>query len=272
MATPIFYLHIQSQGCTAEIRLNDAPMFTVLREHPQRALPTISEWVIDGDNLLVVHVHEITPDTAPHLRVALCQASLGDLPESGTTIELAVIEWPPLPVPVPAGDLQVAVELPGLPLTLSEPVVVTHPWGPWSWTDAPPFPLDARTTAALVDYLRDLHATLAAGSVDTLLAESSIKFNEVAPAYDLTPNDGRLRVQQAWQGLTSHADWQLAAFDEADLDLRLHCGGRLVEPTTHEGLPIFRQAVAIDGELWSLAIFIGRTNWEYVVGELTILR
>jgi hypothetical protein len=267
MAKPIFYLHIQSQGCTGGIWLNDAPMFAVGREEAQRALPTISEWVVNGENVLTVQISEVGED--PRIRVALCEAELGDVPEPGREVELIVIEWPPMVVDV---DVEVEVELPGLPLVLSDAGVATHPWGQWAWEDAPPFDPDSRTTAAVIGYVRELHATLAAGSVDRLIAESQFKFREVAPAYELSAADAELRIRQAWEGLTGHADWELAAFDEGDLDLRLHCGGRLVEPTTLEGAPVIRQAVAIEGEVWSLSIFIGRTHWGQLVGELAIFR
>ncbi len=270
MSTPIFYLHVRSQGCTAEIRLNDAPMLVVAREHQQEAFPTISEWVIDGSNVLDVYLHELGDE--PRIRVALCQANLGDVPEPGQELELIVIEWPPIPAPPIEGELPVEPELPALPLALREVGAATHPFGHWSWEDAPPFASDPRTAADVLDYVRDLHARIAAGSIDALISESRIKFDEVAPAYAMTVADAQLRLRQAWQGLTSHADFRLAPLDEADLDLRLHCGGRLVEPTTRDGRPILRQAVAIDDELWSLPIFIARTHWEYTAGQLTIMR
>jgi hypothetical protein len=263
MATPIFYLNIVAEGCTAEIRLNDAPMYTLLREDPARARPTISEWVIDsengGENWLSVQLVELDPNA--QLRVALCQAKLGDIPVPGSELELAVIEWP-----------QPGSVTPELPLPLNVAVMATHPWGRWSWQDAPPFAVDARSTAAVIDYIRDLHATLAAGSVDALIAHSRVKFAEVAPAYELTPADAQLRIRQAWQGLTSHGEWEIAEWNVEDLDLRLHCGGRLVEPTTLAGEPILRQARPIDGESWSLPIFIARTHWDITTGHLTIVR
>jgi hypothetical protein len=262
MGTPIFYLNIVAQGCTAEVRLNDAPMYTLLREEPARARPTISEWVIDGENWLSVQIVELDPGA--QLRVALCQAKLGDVPVPGSELELAVIEWP---VPGSVGG-----ELPALPLPLDVPVMAAHPWGRWSWQDAPPFAVDARSTAAVIDYIRDLHATLAAGSVDALIAQSKVKFDEVAPAYELTPADAELRIRQAWQGLTSHGEWEFAEWNLEDLDLRLHCGGRLVEPTTLAGEPILRQARPIEGESWSLPIFIARTHWTIITGQLTIVR
>ena len=264
MSTPIFYLNIVAQGCSAEVRLNDAPMFTWLREEPPRGRPTVSEWVIVGENWLSVQIVETDQlGMDARLRVALCQAKLGDVPVPGQELELAVIEWPDPTQP----DL--ATEL---PLLLNAAAMATHPWGRWWWQDSPPFAVDARTTSAVIDYVRDLHATLAAGSVDTLLAHSRVKFDEVAPAYELTNADAEQRVRHAWQGLNSHSDFRLAEFDVENLDLRLHCDGRLVEPITLAGEPILRQAVPIDGESWSLPIFVARTNWDRTAGQLTIVR
>lgn len=270
--TPIFYARIESRACTAEIRLNDAPIFVVVREHEQEGLPTISEWVIDGENLLEVHVHAIGDD--PRLRVSLCQARLGDVPERGAELELALIEWPPLPVPPTPGldDLPVEPEPPALPLRLEAPCLAAHPWGEWLWQAAPPFAYDAQTSTAIFDYLRDLHASLAAGSIDALIQASQIKFDEVAPAYAMTPADAELRVQRAWIGMHTIPGWQLAPFDDQDVELRLHCGGRIVEPTTRDGQPLIRQLEAIDDEQWSLPIFLGRTNWGFVAGAIAIMR
>src|SRR5262249_38744887 len=144
--TPIFYLNIVAESCTAEVRLNDAPMFTWLREDPARGRPTVSEWVIAGENWLTVQIVEVDLDA--RLRVALCQAKLGDVPVPGQEIELAVIEWPD---PLQPG---IAVEL---PLVLNAAAMATHPWGRWWWQDSPPFAVDARTTSAVIDYVRDLH-------------------------------------------------------------------------------------------------------------------
>jgi hypothetical protein len=262
MATlPIFYLNIVAQGCTAEVRLNDAPMFTWLRENPTRARPTVSEWVIVGENWLTVQVVEADADA--RLRVALCQAKLGDVPVPGQELELAVVEWPDPIEPAAAVEL---------PVMLNAAAVAQHPWGRWSWQDSPPFAVDARSTEAVIDYIQALHATLAAGSVDAWIAHSRIKFDEVAPAYELTAADAELRIRQAWAGLTSHSDWELAEWNVEDLDLRLHCDGRLVEPTTLAGEPVLRQARPIDGESWSLPIFIARTHWDITAGHLTIVR
>lgn len=259
MSTPIFYLHVRTRGCTAEIRLNDAPMFAVAAEAAQLAFPTVSEWVVDGENTLSIDVFEIKEGAQLH--VALCESTIGAVPEPGHELERIVIDWA-------AGD----AALPVVPFTLREVGPANHPWGLWSWQGSPEFNADLQTTADVIDYVRSLHAELARGSIDALVDHSAVKFEEVAPAYEMSIPEAEQRLRGAWAGLSAEPGWRLAPFDEADVELRLHCDGRLVEPTTLAGEPILRQAQAIDGERWSLPIFIARTNWEYTAGQLTIVR
>lgn len=263
---PIFYLSVRTRGCTAEIRLNDAPMFVVAAEAAQQAFPTVSEWVIAGENVLSVDVVELDPDVdgGPLIHVALCEATIGAVPEPGRERELIVIDWPPaLP------------EAPIVPMSLREVGVASHPWGEWAWQRSPEFAADLRTTADVIDYVRSLHAELAGGRIDGIMAivdHSAVKLDEVAPAYAMTVAEAQQRIRGVWASLTALPGWRLAPFDEADIELRLHCDGRLVEPTTLAGEPILRQARPIDGESWSLPIFLARTNWEYTAGQLTIVR
>lgn len=259
---PIFYVHVRSRGCTAEIRLNDAPIFAVSRAAAQQAFPTVSEWVIAGENVLSVDVLEIDPDPGkgPSLRVALCESTIGVVPEPGFERELIVIEWPTGPEP------------PVAPMSSSEVGLAAHPWGEWAWQVAPEFAADLQTTADVVAYVQSLHGELAAGRIDALVDHSAVKFDEVAPAYAMSLAEAQQRLRGVWAALNSTPGWRLAPFDEQDIELRLHCDGRLVEPTTLAGEPIFRQLRAIDGERWSLPIFIARTNWEYTADQLTIVR
>lgn len=258
-STPIFYLHVHTRGCTAEIRLNDAPMFAITAEAATLAFPTVSEWVIAGENTLSVDVYEI--EEGARLHVALCEATIGAVPEPGNEVELIVIDWPPVEAPPPV-----------VPFNLREVGIARHPWGVWSWQRSPEFNADLQTTVDVIDYVRLVHAELARGNIGALVGQSAIKFAEVAPAYAMSTAEAEQRLRGTWAGLTAEPGWRLAPFDEADIELRLHCDGRLVEPTTLAGEPILRQAVAIDGERWSMPIFVARTNWEYTAGQLTIVR
>jgi hypothetical protein len=265
VSTPVFYVHVQGRGCQAEIRLNDAPVIELSRDYPQHAFPTISEWVVNGENLLSVHVEQA--DEGAQLRVTLCQATLGDVPEPGSEIELAIIEWPP---PLLGDVAEIAV--PVMPPELRAVGFAKHPWAPWYWESAPPFTADRRSVADLITWIRDLHATLGAGQIDPLAANSRFKFSEVAPAYDMSAAEAQTRLTKTWAHISAQPGWQLAAFDEADVDLRVRCGGRLIEPCTRDGLPIIRQALPLGGDHWSMPIFIARTNREYVASYLAIVR
>ncbi|KIG19034.1 hypothetical protein DB30_05938 [Enhygromyxa salina] len=271
MSTPIFYLHVEARGVQAEVRLNDAPIIELFVEYPQHAFPTISEWVINGENVLSVHVQQA--DETAQLRITLCQASLGDIPEPGSEVELAIVEWPP---PLPAGATEVAEvaapPMPPMPPILRAVGFATHSWAPWYWQSAPPFTADRRSVAELITWLRDLHATLAAGQIDPLAANSQFKFSEVAPVYDMTTAEAQTRLTQTWAHISAQPGWEIAAFDEADVDLRVRCDGRLIEPCTRDGLPLIRQIRPVGGDRWSMPIFVGRTHRDYVAGYLAIVR
>ncbi|PRQ08049.1 hypothetical protein [Enhygromyxa salina] len=270
MSKPIFYLHVEARGVQAEVRLNDAPILELSLEYPQHAFPTISEWVINGENLLSVHVEQA--DESAQLRITLCQASLGDIPEPGSEIELAIVEWPP-PLLAAVGEIaEPPTPPPPMPPVLSAVGFAAHAWAPWYWQSAPPFTADRRSVAELTTWLRDLHATLAAGQIDPLAANSRFKFSEVAPIYDMTSADAQTRLTQTWAHISAQTGWELAPFDEADLDLRVRCDGRLIEPCTRDGLPIIRQVRPVGGDRWSMPIFVARTNRDYVAGYLAIVR
>ena len=260
---PMFLVHVQSADVAGEVQLNGAPILPLWTHVNQDGYPSASEWVVDGENTLSVHVTDSGEN--PRLHVAVCRATIGDDPLDASRNQVLTLDWPP-----PAALADVAA--PALPPVISVSGPIQHGWGQWSWQRSPPFSNDRRTIDALVSYVRDLHASLAGGSIDTLVAHSRVVYDEVAPIYDFEPSDGPDRLSRVWSYLNSRAGFELAEFDEKDLDLRVRCGGQLIEPRTLDGAPIIRQEREIDGELWSMPIFIARTNWEYVAGELTIVR
>jgi hypothetical protein len=285
MATPCFYLNVTIRGYDAEVFLNGAPILSAVRAYSCIALPPVSEWVVEGENVLSVVVEggdhidpppedgsedgEQTtapppprPGEEPLLRVALCRGELGEIVEPGQENELVALEW----VPPPRGADEPPLELPH-----EEHVTIdlSHPWGTWAWESAPAFDFETDPTAVLdiIRFLADLHAALAAGRLDPLLDASRVKFDEVAPCYDMDPGQARARLGAAWPEITKPAGWQLAPFDESDLDLRLCCGGRVIEPRTLFGEPVLRQAEELDEQRWTMPLFVA-----HVGGQLAIVR
>ncbi len=289
MATPCFYLNVTIRGYDAEVFVNGAPILGSARSYPCIALPPVSEWIVQGENVLSVTIHggdhiDPPPDVEgdedgdtipppapaapagegepPMLRVALCRGDIGEMVEPGQESELLGLEWEPPPQ---------SEDEPPLELPHEEQVTVdlAHPWGTWAWESAPAFDFEAEPEAVLdvVQFLADLHGAVAAGRLDSLLDASQVKFDEVAPCYEMDAGQARARLGAAWPEITKPAGWQLADFDESDLDLRLCCGGRVIEPRTLGGEPVLRQAFELEEQRWTMPLYVARID-----GRLAIVR
>lgn len=263
MATQVFYIKLEAEDCAAQIELNEAPMVASQVDAPTVAYPTVSEWVIDGDNQLAATITELGP--SPKLRAALCVGAMGTVPEVDQ--ELLVVE-----LRVPGGEEEAALTASAdAPIELEERGALSQPWGQWYWEDSPIFSLDRRATAEILDFLQTLHGQLAAGDTSGLIAASQRKFDEVAPCYDMSVAEAQARIEQGYAHIHGQPGFRLADFEVDDVELKLRCGGRLLEPTTREGAPLIRQARPIDGQSWALPLFLARMHWE-VSSELAVLR
>ncbi len=290
MGAPCFYLHVAIRGYDAEVFLNGAPILATARSYMLDALPTVSEWIVQGENVLSVVIHggdhidpppeegEDTSDTIrppgeddeppdqepepPFLRVDICRGELDDLVEPGQENVLLRLEWTP---PPPPAEGEEGLELPH---ETRESVELEHPWGRWSWEGAPVLDVDEPELWAEVSkFVEDLRDAIDRGRLEPLLDASQIKFDEVAPAYGLTPEDARARLGAAWPEITKAGGWRLASFDDTDLELRSCCEGRVIEPRTVYGEPVLRQAQRLEQQRWLLPIYIARID-----GQLRIVR
>lgn len=298
MTTPCFYLNFVIRGYDAEIFMNGAPITTASRTHQCMTAIPVSEWMVQGDNTLSVTVHgglptdphvaeaerrarvaagEEEPESAaiapaeapdpleaPTLQVALCEGLVGELVEPGAERELFRLEWSPPPVPSSEDEAPLA-----LPHHIETSGAVQHPWGSWQWESAPAFDLDADPGIVIdvLDFLRTLHDALGNNDLDTLVQAAPLSYDEVAPCYDFDPADARGRLAQAWPKITEPDEFELAEFDEGDLELRSCCGGRVLEPRSFSGAPFLRQSKAIDGVQWGMPIFLAKID-----GTLQIVR
>lgn len=299
MATPCYYLNVTIRSYDAEVFLNGAPIVRAFREFPRVALLPVSEWLVQGENRLSVTIlgadhlpapvaseehegaeqrvpSEAGPPTEPPrpptegedaapplLRVALCVGDLGELVEPGRERELLVLEWTP---PPPPGEGEPPLSF---PLEAQETLTLSHPWGIWSWEQAPRFDFEEDPTIVLdvTDFVAELHAAMAQGQLATVIGRSVPKYDEVAPCYDMDPADARERLVLAWLEISAPPGFRLADFDPADVDLRLCCDARVIEPRTLTGEPILRQALPIDDTSWEMPLYIARID-----GQLTVVR
>lgn len=249
------YLNVSIHGYAGELFVNGAPILRTPVDAPYTATPTISEWLIDGDNELALRVDAIAPASAifdplspRRLIVQRCQGPLDEIVPPGQDVVLDALTYAPRP-----GD-----PAPALPLRLTHRFRAS-PGRTWAWCSAPVLSLDAATTRELRMFLEAVHADLSDGDIDGLLSRQRIKLAEVAPLYGADPRHVRDELARQFAALSAGGAWTVAPLRDADLELRLCCGGRVVEPRTRDGRPLLRGHAA-DATDWSLPTFVARIN------------
>lgn len=294
MSQTVYYLDIKIIGYEAEIFLNGAPLLPAVTSYPCIAYPTVSEWVVNGDNELKVVIHDAphikwaeeeaaegeaegeageggadsppaegagaaAEGDEPVLRVLLLSGQLGEIPEPKEEDELMRIDW----VPPEAYD----DEPPTRPIEITARAAIQHDLGVWSWQTAAELQLDDATRAELMQVLQSVHGPLSQGSGGPLADASELKLREVAPCYGYGPDEAKGEMLETLSYLTADSAFSLRALDPAQVELRLCCGGRVVEPRFSDGRPILQATAPIEEALWSMPIFLARLD-----GQLTIVR
>lgn len=249
------YLNVSIHGYGCELFVNGAPILEVPVGAPLTATPTVSEWLVVGDNEVVVRVDRIAPANATldprsprRLIVERCEGPLGAIVPPGEDLVRDALVY----APDPGGPA------PTLPLRLVHRFRL--PAGPrWAWETAPVLALDATEVGELRLFLEALHADLVEGDIDGVVSRMRIKFAELAPRYGSDPEAARAGMYQHFADLAEGGAWTVAPLRLEELELRRCCGGRLVEPRTREGLPVLR-GMASGGRRWRLPLFIGRVG------------
>ncbi|MFK7985131.1 MAG: hypothetical protein AB8I08_03795 [Sandaracinaceae bacterium] len=306
MTTPCYYLNVTIRGYSGELLLNGAPMVAFVPDYQAVLVRPVSEWVLQGENVLSVRVdggalcephneeRERRERRAAGEEVEEPQELVApdeDLSDNtaehdldGPVLRVALCEGIVGEMVEPGDERELFVldwepppvprtEEEGNPLvfphTVSERGSLNHPWGTWAWESAEAFDLeqDPGTLVDILDFLRGIHDALSANQVQPLIDASRVNYQEVGPCYEIDPADATDRMKQGWPKISEPDDFALATFDETDLDLRPCCGGRLLEARSFGGKPFLRQAEAIDGVTWSMPLFIGKVD-----GALAVVR
>lgn len=247
---PVFYVDVSIEGCDAEVFLNDAPIVRITPDSSSMAFPTVSQWAINGENeLTVVVAAAASGGNEPRVKATLTSGEAGGFPEPGSGQVYAAIDETP--------------EASGTDIRYSARGALEHSWGAWSWQSAPAIALDEATQADLTNFLKTLHGALSQRRLEPLLDACETMFEEVGRCYGMSAADARAQMQGGVGYISSNPEWSLAPLDPADLVFRSCCGGRVVQPLTRDGQPALRQAAPIDGQSWSLPMFVARTGAGY---------
>ena len=254
------YLNVSIHGYACEVFVNRAPILRTPVDVPYTAIPSVSEWLVSGDNEIAVRIDAIAPPAATadplsprRLIVQRCVGPLGEIVPAGEDQPIDGLTYAPAPDdPGPTLPLRIAYEF-------------RLPPGPtWAWQTAATLSLDAATTAELLMFLDALHADLALGDIPGLLSRQRIKFAELAPLYGMTPESARAGLLQQFTELAKDGAWTVEPLRPDDVVLHLCCDGRVVEPRTRDDQPVLRGQAA-DGNAWSLPVFISRIDGMFEV-------
>ena len=260
MSPPVYYLNVSVRGYAAEVLVNDAPICRTPIDAAYNAIPSVSEWMISGENRISVEIHAVEvistpdPDSPQRVLVQLCRGALGEMVEPGEEQVLAEIRFFPAPKGPPPQRL-------AMTYTLGE-------WPRWAWQDAPVFNDDQATDDELWTFVESLHGDLADGRIDAVIARERVKFAEVAPLYGSTPAEAAALTRAQFAELAGLANWSVAPLEREDVLLRRCCDGRVIELVRRDGRAALRSGPEMaETAAWSLYAFVARVR-----GLLEIIR
>jgi hypothetical protein len=263
----VMLLCLQTQGCAAQVRINDFPVCRVAKDSKKVFLP-VHEYVLAGMNTIALEIEPAESNlpgrrSAPKiaegnvsasLRMFLCHVGQ---PTSGQTSRvLAELDWV-----VSDGEVYRA------PLIVSSEVSLPIKFPRWRWLDAPEISNIEMAKPLVTEFLQNLVMDLITGKVDSFLAASRLRLDELALAYQRPVADLAVQLRSRFQLM--HAQKTLKLLMPGDDEIRLIpcANGRLVDCVGSSGEPALRTSTAPDGSSASWPIRIAIVN-----GQCLILR
>ena len=270
----LLVLKLHAEGVEAEAWLNGVPIVRVDAVRPLAVVP-VHEYMLAGENRLelVVNPGPAAPlpglppappvPPVPHLADGRAHASLrillprmgGAADETGART-LAQQVWAP-----PEGT---AFET---PLALPLEAMLNVSFQRWRWLDAPP----ADDTPALrwlaLAFVQRLALDLARGATESFIAATRLRTEELALAYQRTPEQETQRLRTALLQLYADQRLKWVPLVAEGFVLRRVAGGRLFDCLDASGQPALRTLVDEHG---ASAIFPLRLA--VVEGKLYVLR
>jgi len=238
----LFVVSTEGQGLLVQVRLNDVTVY-VNRTGTQSAFSEkVNPLMLSGQNTVTVALglpaaapeskkaappepggFPPPPPDPPAFTLKLQQGRQGTDP--GDAGILAQFEWEAGQAPVATGSLtevfRRTVQLGSLP------------WRP-RWFDVRPTQLDARALNTLV---RGYVEALRKRDVETLVALSTLRFEELGRSLEMSPERMAQSFRAYLQGMMSAADWSVLPAGTAEWSYAPEGNGRLVRITMENGDP-----------------------------------
>jgi hypothetical protein len=243
-------LRLQTQGCAAEVWLNDVPVGRVSAQTSTLCLP-VHEYLLAGSNRLEMVIDPPMPGQptpAPAVKIAdgvvgacarLLLPRIGGVGHEGQARTLAELVWAATEGDVYQSGHRVSVHA-DLPVKFPR----------WRWLDAPPIeatgPLDDIKPLVAV-FLQRLAISMAKGDVASFVLASRLKLEELALAYQQPVANVSARLLSRLELLHATKALKMVIPDADMLHLRACANGRLLECLDSQAEPIFRTMPAPDG-------------------------
>ncbi len=254
----LMMMRLHAQGCAVEARINDIP---VGRIGPQGGVVCVAvhEYLLEGDNDLSVVIAPKAPglfgrskvpvfaERAIAARMLLLLPRIGQIGHESQARTVAEVVCA-----VPEGDVY------DTPLVTARSVELPVKFPRWRWLDAPMIDDVEAHRALVTSFLQTIVADLLRGQVESFLAASRLRLEELALAYQQPVAALTSKLRARLQLLHATKALKLALPTAPDLVLNRCAARRLLECMTRDGRPVFATAPSADGtsSAWPVRIAV----------------
>lgn len=230
----LLVLKLAAQGCSAAAWCNGVRVAQVDANAPAASI-AVHEYALSGVNRLELVVEpdaaaddaSVTPEPAAQIMAAqlhLLLPRMGAAVDEGQARTLAQLSWQ-----VASGEPLV------LPVRLTQEAELPIRFPRWRWLDAPVVEstpaLHIRAHAFITTLMRDL----ARGQTDSFLAATRLRTEELALAYQRSPESEAARLRASLAELYASARLRWLPLMAEDLRLHSLAGNRLLECLNAQG-------------------------------------
>ncbi len=264
----MIHYELRLEGCVAEVWLNDIPLARV--DGTKMAVHTrvAHGYLVPGENVLeLVAAPGATPavsrtgrsaaplDPAGKALARVVRYKVGDFTDenSGHTFVLCRL-----------GEHNVPTAAPGTPTIARARGEVSAPFPRWAWQEAPVLALE-RVREEVAALIKKVHEAFARGQPDEVLALMAVCHAETAiclPAW--SAEELRADLAETIRAIPASGA-RLRPLDEANFDLRLCAGGRLVECIGKDWLPLIQRGPDASGATFSFRMFVGKHKGRWAI-------
>lgn len=274
MIDTFYTVELTVSNCTAEVWLNDVPVYRRGQEFGVFAGGPFNELVRDGRNELTLVV-----EPSPRPRSALLGeggARARRPPGQGATAE-AILGRYPRGASVGGPDREVLARAAWEARADGQPTFFPRVegataelgavFGPWAWEGAERLTLDEALEDEVEGLLDELHGLIEVFDWAGLATRTALRSGEITRAYALPPGEKASELFRVLESESSKPGWRLSPVDRSRFDLRLCGGGRMVECAGRDGEPLLRCEADEKGDYVSFPTFVSRIG-----GALTVVR